>query len=1314
MDPALWNVVEAGRAADVVAVLLRLRGGAEAPAGVRIVARFGDIATARVTRGAILDLRAHPDVISVKAARELRPEPALVERAERARSRARDRRNPFAPAMGPIGKGVVIGIVDWGIDVTHPNLLDASGRTRVEAIWDQRGGLGSGVAPYGYGRVLTRSDIDVALAAADPFAALGYDPLDADVDGNGTHGTHVADIAAGRPRVGRGGVAPGATIAFVHLATEVTGPRSIANSVSLLEAIDFLSRHAGDRPCVINMSLGSHAGPHDGTTLVEQALDAFVTGQTGRAIVQSAGNYRRAPVHASGSLAAGESHTLVWQVSARDDTTNELDIWYPGADRIAVELRDDSGEVVVRALPDQHGAIVADGQEVGRYAHRTHDPNNHDNHAALVIEPRGQREDWTVVLEPLAIVSEHARWHAWIERDEGGPRTQSRLHAPELSAATTLGTIANGHDTIVVGAYDRATGELGSFSSEGPTRDGRFKPDILAPGIAEVAARSVPADGGDELLTVKNGTSMAAPHVTGAVALLYEVGGSLSIHEVRAALGIAAGAAEPPKLDVRRAVDRVRPTPQPEQMRVRDEPRRGRTGMEIDDLLDMAVLRGTGSIRSLVDRLSPQAKGELRDLLTLARLGESGYVDPLMAPPPAPRPSRRPRPRLFTEDVYGTTYSDRPGAVARGRILQQTYMTIEIVQNTAGEWEVHYSEPVPTTATPFDDKARFASKNDAIPRARKLRAYGYTVVVREDGAGKGYCKVKSLTGSVGLPTKVGPDKGFEYAYSDSADVRGHALEAMGFGRTIVQLPSGNYQVQITSLPTFGTAKVLYTVVAKDTLFSIAKKYGVTVADLQTANNLGTSTSINPGDVLVIPPTAMPTTTPPATPPTTTPPAKTTPATTAPSKTTPTTTGPTSPTLASSSVGHDPGGDWSSGVVREVSFLRTSGSLSASKKTDGSAHLVFLPGDTVTLKSTSTGWVEVSGPAYARESGNPDVPVGTKTGWINRDWTSMSLGVFKDLPVDDRTDTYGKLSTGAHFAAGLPSKLIVHQTESPTGSAALASYAARIAATPPSTIGAHYLIDENGVVILVVPIDKVVSHIGGHNSEAVGIEHVGMPTSMTVPSSRTDTATLAALRTKVGGLTMSPKLKARILAMSDKDLYQFAKDSKDPKRTDWYLYGDINAVQKRASWLLVEKLLVDRGLAASDVYAHEALVAKSPGEGENIKEYLTAREAYPGLVHTLETTVAGDATLKADPTLTKIVDADKDTVAALKLDATAAENTAVLSGTDPAATKRQGIRDSFYARFWARYTQLDDMVTFLKASGSTKPTTLATKMKAWVF
>ncbi len=147
-------------------------------------------------------------------------------------------------------------------------------------------------------------------------------------------------------------------------------------------------------------------------------------------------------------------------------------------------------------------------------------------------------------------------------------------------------------------------------------------------------------------------------------------------------------------------------------------------------------------------------------------------------------------------------------------------------------------------------------------------------------------------------------------------------------------------------------------------------------------------------------------------------------------------------------------------------------------------------------------------------------------------------------------------------------------------------------------------------------------------------------------------------------------------------------------------------------MLVQKLETHFALTDANVFAHEVLAPKSPGEGENIKEYLTARSAYPGLVAKLERLVAADATLRADPALTVIVANERATVDALRIDATASENAAVTSGTDAAATKRQARRDAFYTSFWVRFTQLDELVTFVSASGSTKPAILAAKLTAW--
>ena len=144
------------------------------------------------------------------------------------------------------------------------------------------------------------------------------------------------------------------------------------------------------------------------------------------------------------------------------------------------------------------------------------------------------------------------RFHAWLERDESCRPCQARFIPGDVDDHSTTGTIANGREPFVVGAYDAHSPErpVAPFSSRGPTRDGRPKPDLVAPGVQVLAARSAPWDspGGDGLLTRKSGTSMAAPHVTGAVALCLERG-AVDPGEVRdLLLSTAVGGDDPARL----------------------------------------------------------------------------------------------------------------------------------------------------------------------------------------------------------------------------------------------------------------------------------------------------------------------------------------------------------------------------------------------------------------------------------------------------------------------------------------------------------------------------------------------------------------------------------------------------------------------------------------------------------------------------------------------------------------------------------------------------------------------------------------------
>ncbi|HEY3569638.1 MAG TPA: S8 family serine peptidase [Thermoanaerobaculia bacterium] len=577
MDPALKELMK-GSGEDEVEAIVQLGPDGDIPPGVRVVARFGEIATIRLPRQRIAETWADESVVSLKAARPFGLDPDPLPAAstdgevEDLEEETDDRRRP--EGIDATGRGVVVAVLDWGFDFAHPNFRNRDGSTRALALWDQSA-PGRGPEPYGYGRVYTREEIDRALRHDEPYRALGYHPAAGDPTGKGAHGTHVLDIAAGNGRAEGAplGIAPEADLLFVHLATRggIGDQASLGNSVTLLEGLDWVARMAGGRPWVVNMSVGRHGGPHNGLTLVERGLDALLAAGPGRAVVQSTGNYYTARVHASGYLRPGQEHVLHWCTDQADLTPNELEVWYPGRDVFGLEVRSPEGETRARVPLGGQAVIEIGGREVGRAYHRAKDPGCGDNHIDIFLDPQAPAGCWRVVLSGEDVTD--GRFHAWVERDAGCPTCQSRLEPGDADPTTTLGTIANGFRSITVGAYDAHSGDrpLGPFSSCGPTRDGRMKPDLLAPGVRVLAARSASLALGSDtpLLTRYSGTSMAAPHVTGTVALMFEVAARpLTIQETRKLLLSTAREArledEPAMrlgsgyLDIERAVEAAR------------------------------------------------------------------------------------------------------------------------------------------------------------------------------------------------------------------------------------------------------------------------------------------------------------------------------------------------------------------------------------------------------------------------------------------------------------------------------------------------------------------------------------------------------------------------------------------------------------------------------------------------------------------------------------------------------------------------------------------------------------------------------------
>jgi subtilisin family serine protease len=550
MDPALWELLRnTGRDDHEVEAIIRLDDPQVDVASVNIVSRFGGIATCRLRRDSILRVRRDDNVVSLKAPRTLGPESQPNDANSAAEPSLvpvdRDRRRPLDLPL--TGARVCVGIVDWGCDFDHPNFKQPDGSTRLLALWDQRGFAAAGVPrPYGYGVVHSSADINDALRTADPYDALGYHAADADRDGSGAHGTFVMDIAAGNGLAGGPeGIAPDADLIFVHLADRGTaGLANLGDSVRILEAVDFIARTAGRRPWVINLSVGRHGGPHDGSTLTELAFDFALSAAPGRFIVQSTGNYAGKSCHASARLEPGQIHTLTLITNEDDVTPNELEVWYSGRDEFVVRIESPTGLRSPWVRLGERADVLEEERIVGRLYHRECDPNNFDNHIDLFLYPWAPAGPWVAILKGLRVRA--GVFHAWIERDEFCAHCQAHFPQAEASNLSTTGTIANGRMPLVVGAYDAHSParELAHFSSAGPTRDGRLKPELVAPGVHVLAARSAPPGSSQSLgmLTRKSGTSFAAPHVTGAVALcLQGAPRPLTGAEIRAILVRSAG-----------------------------------------------------------------------------------------------------------------------------------------------------------------------------------------------------------------------------------------------------------------------------------------------------------------------------------------------------------------------------------------------------------------------------------------------------------------------------------------------------------------------------------------------------------------------------------------------------------------------------------------------------------------------------------------------------------------------------------------------------------------------------------------------------
>lgn len=408
---------------------------------------------------------------------------------------------------GLTGQGVLVGIVDSGIDLTNADFRNEDGTTRIAALWDQAD------------REFTSEEINEFLNAQGSERPAVRPPLSVDSSG---HGTAVAGIAAGNGRGSEGrryrGAAPESELVIVKMKSPQPG--GFPRTTELMTGVDYLIRKAQEMrmPIAVNISFGNTYGPHDGSSLVEQYLND-VSAIWKNVICIGTGNEGTAAGHAAGIVSDEEETVQELAVQEREQPFG-LQIWKSYTDEIDISIISPAGEQAgpFREKTGAQRYLTGSTELLVYYGEPK--PYSVRQEIFIAFLPMRDYVDsgvWQIVLTPRRIVA--GTYQMWLPAQAALNVGTAFLTPDSMSTLTVPSTAAR---AVTVAAYDARTFSYADFSGRGPSAvyesAGVPKPDVAAPGVDVNAP--IPG-GGYRAFT---GTSFAVPFAAGGAALLMEWG----------------------------------------------------------------------------------------------------------------------------------------------------------------------------------------------------------------------------------------------------------------------------------------------------------------------------------------------------------------------------------------------------------------------------------------------------------------------------------------------------------------------------------------------------------------------------------------------------------------------------------------------------------------------------------------------------------------------------------------------------------------------------------------------------------------------